>query len=272
MLNRSAVADTLVEGCDQGAFVLSVTRPDRSRLTFWRQRPPDWVLQDDSLEVVLPQAASLESVDPALLDPGGLPSLWTERRLPVSQLLRYFTGGKFVDVPRDGYQESIGIPDASASVINKAVIAAVENGVVCVVTGRASFFRESLPEGLAIEESTLWAPPAPLAGAELLPEVLADAWTEGTTTPAALTDAISARREFPAPWFIVREAIESALRTRLLEVAPGPGRWSTDYAESQRLALRVRGSDSTDDTIPHPSDGTLSTEAELRPNELQDLR
>ena len=39
MLNRDAILETLLQGCDAGDFVLRVTRGDRSQRTFWRGRP-----------------------------------------------------------------------------------------------------------------------------------------------------------------------------------------------------------------------------------------
>ena len=41
MLNRKAILDTIVDGCVNGAFVLKLTRPDKSVRTFWRQTPDE---------------------------------------------------------------------------------------------------------------------------------------------------------------------------------------------------------------------------------------
>nr|MDO8114106.1 DUF499 domain-containing protein [Candidatus Sigynarchaeota archaeon] len=56
MLNRRAIAQTLVDGCKNGFFVLRQTRPDLSIQTFWFQQYDDMDLKESSLEVVLPQA------------------------------------------------------------------------------------------------------------------------------------------------------------------------------------------------------------------------
>ena len=67
----------------EGMFVLRLTRADRSIKTFWREVPDDIALKDPSLEVVLPEAATLTALSPGLLAPGALPGLWqtTEIRL-----------------------------------------------------------------------------------------------------------------------------------------------------------------------------------------------
>jgi hypothetical protein len=57
MLHNKAILDTLIGGCQQGMFVLRLTRPDRSVKTFWRARPDETAAKDPGLEVVLPEAA-----------------------------------------------------------------------------------------------------------------------------------------------------------------------------------------------------------------------
>ncbi len=76
MLRRQEILDTLVQGAAEGFFVLRATRPDRSVRTIWRQQASETDLKDPSLEVVLPDAASLSEVLPELLVPGRLPGLW----------------------------------------------------------------------------------------------------------------------------------------------------------------------------------------------------
>src|SRR5690606_36354130 len=76
MLNRGAILDTLLLGCEAGEFVLQVTRADKSVRTFWKARPDDVALRDPSLEVVLSDAATLVDLEPALVATGALPELW----------------------------------------------------------------------------------------------------------------------------------------------------------------------------------------------------
>jgi hypothetical protein len=69
MLNRAAIADTLVEGCREGALVLRLRRPDGTFQTYWRQAPDSIILDDPALEAVLPEAADLATIAPSLLIP-----------------------------------------------------------------------------------------------------------------------------------------------------------------------------------------------------------
>jgi hypothetical protein len=81
MLNRSAILETLLQGCEGGEFVLRVTRADKSTRTFWKSRPDDTAVQDSSLEVVLSDTATLTEMDPQVMAPGKLPTLWRRSRL-----------------------------------------------------------------------------------------------------------------------------------------------------------------------------------------------
>ena len=62
MLKADAIVDTLVAGCEHGAFVLRVTRPDGTFRTWWRSRPDVAALKDPALELVLPEAADLYNI------------------------------------------------------------------------------------------------------------------------------------------------------------------------------------------------------------------
>ena len=70
MLNRKAILDTLTGGCVEGMFVLRLTRADRAVKTFWRELPDEIALKDPSLEVLLPEVATLTVLSPRLLAPG----------------------------------------------------------------------------------------------------------------------------------------------------------------------------------------------------------
>ena len=75
MLNRQAIVDTIVRGCEEGYFVARRMRPDKSVQTWWRQAPPADVLADPQLELVLPDKAEITSVSSSLLRPGGIDDL-----------------------------------------------------------------------------------------------------------------------------------------------------------------------------------------------------
>src|SRR5437762_13422545 len=109
MLKADAIVETLVEGCEQGSFVLRVTRPDGSFRTWWRSRPDETALKDPALELVLPNTAELAEIAPPLLVRGRLPDLWDEEEIAVQTVFDYFHGGKVVQVDRGGYHEPVPI-------------------------------------------------------------------------------------------------------------------------------------------------------------------
>ena len=92
----------------------------RSLRTFWRERPDAQVLKEPSLEVVLPEAATLTSLNPALLVPDVLPGLWRDGTLPLSTLRAYFAGEHVEMAPRDGYEEPVTIPQAVPEVVTRS--------------------------------------------------------------------------------------------------------------------------------------------------------
>jgi hypothetical protein len=113
MLKADAIVQTLVDGCEQGSFVLRLTRPDGSFRTWWRSRPDETALKDPALELVLPQAAELAEITPQLLGPQKLPELWSGDEITSQSAIDYFSGGKVVQIDRGGYKEPLRIPKAS---------------------------------------------------------------------------------------------------------------------------------------------------------------
>ncbi len=220
MLNRKAILDTLVGGCVEGMFVLRLTRADRSVKTFWREMPDDIALKDPSLEVILPEAATLAALSPRLLAPGVLPGLWQTSELMLKNVREYFAGGHVVHIPREGYEEPVTIPQA---------------------------------EG----------------------EVIAAAWSNGTTTALAVSTALAKKVGKTLPWVTIREALNGALRARLLERTPASGPWPCDYVGAQAVQLQLCCEPQPEyPRVPAPSQpapGVLVAEADLRLNEIQDL-
>lgn len=272
MLQAQAILDTLVNGCREGMFVLRVTRPDRSCRTFWRSRPDDSALKDTGLEVVLPEAAELSEVPPGLLVPATLPGLWAGDSVTVADVIAYFAGGHTVSVPREGYAETIVVPKAKRSVVEVALAEAVKQGTLWLTNGPASILAEEIPAGLLTDDARLQAPPAPIAATDLLPEALPQAWAGGVTTGIALSAALSAKAGPNLPWATVLRAIDGALRASLLERTADSGAWPCDLAGASALKLRlVKVGPPPPPPPPPPKPGVLVAEAELRPNEIQDL-
>ena len=114
MLQARAIVDTLVGGCEKGAFVLKLTRPDGSFRTWWYVRPDESALEDPALELVLPEAAELGEVPADMLERGKLQALWDKDEIAVQKVMDYFKGGTVIQMDRGGYTEPVTIPKADA--------------------------------------------------------------------------------------------------------------------------------------------------------------
>jgi hypothetical protein len=277
MLKADAIVETLVGGCEQGWFVLRVTRPDGTFRTWWRSRPDDAALKDPALELVLPEAADLADLASQLLAPKQLPELWPGEEISVQTVLDYFGGGKTVQVDRGGYTEAVAIPKASHMVVEKAVSAAVIAGVVWLRSGPASLLAEAVPAGVLSPSATLAAPPAIIPAAEILPENLPDAWQEGETTALAVSTALSQKAGKVLPWKTVRDVVGGSLQARFAELADGSASWPCELHAAGTVRLKVTasgraGGGSSGGSSGGPSAGkVLSASAFLEPSQLQDL-
>ena len=273
MLKAQAITDTLVDGCEAGAFVLKLTRPDGSARTWWRSRPDDNAMNDPALELVLPEAAELQEMAPSLLEPECLPELWTGDAITVKDVLEYFRGGNVIQIQRNGYKEPLAIPKAGESVIKEAVGKAVEDGLLWLTSGPASILAEPIPTGVLTEQAKLQAPPPLIAAAEILPENLADAWDGEETTAFSLAAALSQKFGQTLPWKTIKDVISGSLNARFLQLAPDSGQWPCDYPSAKAVKLKVAPAGTGSE--PYPG-GVHETnvkwgEAELEPSEIQDL-
>jgi hypothetical protein len=239
-------------------------------------------LKDAALEVVLPEAATLTSLPAALLMPGALPELWQGEELAVKDLYGYFSG-RVVMVPREGYEEPVTIPTAERAALDAALQAAVRDRRLWLIAGQGSFFAEELPVGVLAEDAYLLLPPRSIAAREILPVELPEAWSGEVTTALDIANALSTKAGKALPWFTVREAIDGAFRSRLLERTIDSGLWPCDYAGARAVRICVPREQPAQHTpiTPPPSGlrestiisapGTLVAEAPLRVEEIQDL-
>lgn len=284
MLKAQAILDTLTEGCAQGSFVLRLTRPDGSFRTWWRTRADETAMTDPALELVLPEAAQLAELPYQLLLPGKLPELWKgdlsamsaqAGEIAVQAVLNYFNGTTVVQVQRDGYMEPVSIPKAGAEVINKVVTAAVEAGALWLVSGPASVLAEPIPAGVLTPKAILRQPPAMIAAAEILPENLPDAWSEGQATALSIVTALSQRFGHTMPWKTVKDVITASINARFMELDGMSGDWPCDYPAAQSIKLKVAsapaGRPSVGGIGPATPSKCLVAHAELEPSEIQDL-
>ncbi|XYI02071.1 DUF499 domain-containing protein [Sorangium sp. So ce1128] len=279
MLRRSAILDTLLAGCTSGLFVLRLIRPDRSTKTFWREAPSDTEQKDPTLELVLPEAATLDEIRPDLLVPGLLPELWSGETLRVCDIAAYFGGGKAVKVPREGYEDVFIIPAAGRDAVTRAVGEAVKAGRLWLTVGAASLLGEPVPEDLLSDDAVLQAPPLPIGASDVLPASLPDAWLEEPTTALAILQVLSTTAGKTLPWSIVKAAIDGAIRSRLLETTPESNPWPCDVGGAARVKVRqpVRRPTNPPTWPPPPPPpmpppvGIRIAEAELKLSEVQNL-
>lgn len=277
MLNRGAIVETLLAGVREGQFALRLPRADGSARVVWRQDLAEGDLKDPGVELVLPEAATLTELPPSLLAPGALTGLWKGDALPFSELTRYFGGGHVVKVKRENYEEPLCIPKVEPAALEQSVAQAVKSSRVWVIAGTATLLGEDVPAGLLSSDAVLHQPPAPIPTAHLLANALPGAWSNGEASAASITKALSQAAGKPLPWKVVRDAIDGALRSRVLDRTATSGVWPCDYAAAASVRLRtpvVVSSTGTTDGSPKaealPSRG-LFAEAELRGDQIQDL-
>ena len=273
MLNRQAILDTLVAGCQAGTLVMRQTRPDRSVRTFWREVPDDSALKDPGLEAVLPEESTLGDLNHSLLAPGKLPGLWQRDDVSVMDIVAYFAGGHVVKVEKEGYEEPVVIPRAERGVVGAAIASAVRAGELWLTSGPASILTEEVPAGLLTDDAILQAPPKPISPLELVPDTLPDAWSGDTTSALALSVALSKKLGKNLPWPTVRDAIDGVLRARLLERSLDSGAWPCGWTGAQAVKLQVPRVAPPLPKPPEPKSqpGVRAAEADLDTGEIQDL-
>lgn len=278
MLNRQAIVDTVVRGCEEGYFVARMRRPDNSVRTWWRQRIDGNALEEPLLEVVLPEKGELTSVPPAMLRPGSIDDLWSQPVIKVAAVHALFDGKHTFTVSRGGFDEPVPIPSASTEVVDESIRAAVREGQLWLIAGPASLLAEEIPPGLLVDDAELQAPPNAISTISLLPDALPQAWQNGRTTALSIAAALSQREGRTLPWSTIRAALDGAFRTRLIERVEGVGVWPCDYAGAGSVSIQLPsekhgGGTGTGVAGPAASrpDTRVSPELVLKANQLQDL-
>jgi hypothetical protein len=186
-------------------------------------------------------------------------------------------------VPREGYEEPVTIPTAERTALDAAIQAAVRDRRLWLIAGQGSFFAEELPVGVLAEDAYLLPTPRSIAAREILPAELPEAWSGEVTTALDIANALSTKAGKMLPWFTVREAIDGAFRSRLLERTIDSGVWPCDYAGARAVRMcvpREQPAQSAPITPPPsalrestvtPAPTALIAEAPLRVEEIQDL-
>lgn len=270
MLDRAAILETLLQGCEAGEFVLRVMRADKSTRTFWKCRPDENAIQDSSLEVVLSDAAVLSELDPQLLAPSKLPGLWDKEPVALADLSAYFSGKHFVEVDKGGYTENLLIPAATPQAITDGVAGAVKGGRVWLVNGTVSVLAEDVPAGFVNDTAQLFPPPLPLAGVDVLPAQLPTAWQGEATNAHLIHAALSSKAGKVLPWTRVVSALDEAFRLGLIERAIDSGAWPCDLGGAAAVKIVTRKSEAKE---PPPTKhyGSKAASADLQTHEVQDL-
>ena len=275
MLRRREILNTVAQGVLSGILVAQVVRPDQTTNTFWRTEIDQHVLDDPGLEVLLPEAATLSDIGYALLEYSRLPGLWANEEIAVKDVHDYFSGEHTVTVPREGYDDTFFVPGCDPSRVDEALAAAVEQGLLWMTNGPASILGEPVPPGILGPSAKLRRPPAPIAVDELTSAAIPEAWSEGKTNALAIATALSNIRGVTLPWATVQTAIDTALRTRWLELAGDSAEWPSDLAGAQHVVLKTprvqKGVVGDAFGYGPKAAGALLAEAALESNGIQDL-
>jgi hypothetical protein len=272
MLATKAILDTLVSGCVQGGFVLRLVRPDRSFRTWWKATPDEEALKAPALEVVLPEAAELSDLSADLLAPDALPGLWSGEQIQVKDVMDYFSGSKVVQVAKEGYTEPVRIPKAGREVIEGAIGMAVRSGKLWLLSGPASILGEEIPTGVLTDGAALRKRPLAISATEILSETLPDAWEGQSATALSIATALHQKQGVNLPWTVVRDGIDAALRASFIELDADWGPWPSELAGAQNVRLKMpSGGPPKPKPKPVVRPGVFAAEAELEPNQIQDL-
>jgi hypothetical protein len=208
-----------------------------------------------------------------VLAPGILPGLWSGDAMTVADVISYFAGGRTVMVPREGYEEPVVIPACPAAAVEAAIAEAVRQGILRLVNGPASFQGEPVPPGVLTAMARLYTPMPPLPVDRLMQDAMPDAWQDGQTSALALSVGLSAQSGHPIPWTVLRRAIDDAIASRWLELAPGSGPWPCDMTGAAMVVLRQPAAvrePLPGEYTPRPK-GIYACSAALEPSALQDL-
>lgn len=270
MLRAQGIWDTVRQGMQEGLVVLRAWRPDHTFRTWWRESIHEDELTDSTLEVVLPETAELEHVNPDLLIPGYLPGLWSSAgTITLADLERYFNGTTVAEVVRHGYTEPVSVPRVSESVLVQAVKEAVERGRMWAVNGMASLWGEPVPDGVLTANVQLHPSPEPLGVFDVLAEQIPDVWKDASTTALAISIALSNLRGQPLPWSVVRQAITEARSAGLITIDADNVSWPCALGEAGKI--RIQRVQSTGISPPPRVDQSVRTERALKPSEFQNM-
>ena len=244
VLKPELVTGTLLRGVRDALLVARLKRPDGSIRTWWGDDVESVAADDDLLEIVLPEKASLARLDHRLLKPGRLPGLWVAdvgdafKPLGVETLLKYFAGGHVATILRDGYEDDLPIPACPEDIVLDAVGRAVVDGTLWITNPPATSWKEPVPAGILHPKAKLRPPPEPVAPPDLAEEAVPDAWSQNRTSGLLLTQALYQTRSSLVPWGLVREGISAAVNSRWLALTSDSGPIDCTYDQAHKVVLK----------------------------------
>ena len=261
-LTPKTILDTILQGVERGLLVAKQARPDGSARTWWHTPVAEEAAAAE-LEVVLPHKAELGDLPPELLAPDALPDLWQEHKLPLANLVSYFSGSHEAKIPQDGFDDFLRIPRCTEQAISAAAQAAVAQGIAWLVNGPTSMWMEQASADM-LEGGELRPPPESIPVSALTEEALPGAWKDDETNGAAIVRALSQQRGEAVPWGLVRESLRAAVSSRWLD-------WATteelDDGFDNAGHWRLRRPSQT--TPPPPPESTPTVE--LDTSQIEDL-
>jgi len=134
---------------------------------------------------------------------------------------------------------------------------------------------EAIPAGVLTPKAILRQPPPMIAAAEILPENLSDAWSEGQATALSIATALSQKFGQTMPWRTIKDVITASINARFTELDGTSGGWPCDYPSAQLIKLKVASGPSGRPGVggigPTTPSKCLVAQAELEPSEIQDL-
>ena len=272
MLRQKEIADTIDRGVRDGFFVASLVRPDKSVKTWWRVPLDEQARKESALEIFLSEKAVLSDLDPNVLVPNVLPDLWMGDVITVADAVQYFENAQVVMATQENYEEPVGIPQCPPGAVKAAIKEAVRQGILWLLNGPASFQGETLPSGILTDAAQLRAPMPPLRVEEILEENVLGAWQDGRANASALLTVLSTQRGHSVPWTLLSQAIDSAIKSRWLELAPDSDALPCDATGAARIILRLPakmyGSGAGSGRVAEPPAGKLVA---LEASNLQDF-
>jgi len=195
-----------------------------------------------------------------------LTGLWSREEISIKDVKDLFDGTKTIKVPRSGFEETMHIPMAPPDVVEVAIKEAIETGYIWMLSGPASLLEQEVPLGLLSDDARLRQPPEPIKTLDITPPNLNEAWKDGQASAYSIALFLSKKHRVNLPWKTVREAIDGAVRVRLMEVIPGSTSWPCDEGASKSVFFKI-----VESTTPIPAPRGLSGNADLTIGDLQNL-